>query len=448
MTALVSAFLTKSIYLLRINTLILVALLVAALPGMANPPKTIDEIVAVVNNDVVLQSELDHYINRIVHKLKAKQTAIPARDILEKQALERLILLRIQIQLAKRRGVKVNDETVNQALINLAKKNKMTLHEFRNQIKSQGIDFKDLRDSIRKEIMLARLRSYSIRNKVRVSKEEIDQFLASQTQMAFRHNQFKLQHILVSVPDDADPRVIKRKLQKMQLIKKRLDKGFDFSTAAVTWSDGQKALEGGMLGWFKTGQVPRVFVKHVVRMKPGQISNIIRSPSGFHIVKVIDAKGGAQKQIITQYNARHILIRTSDLITDKDAKRRLLGIRERVQNGANFSDLAKAHSDDISSARKGGELGWIGPGDTVPPFEAALKTTGKNQISPPFKSRFGWHIVQVLDVRKHDNTKVFQRNIAKRLLMARKQREHLQIWLRRLRDESYVEYRNPKHKGS
>ncbi len=446
MVILLNLNLKKTLFLLLL--LFLFCALLFTKLSLAKSAQSIDKIIAVVNNDIVLQSELNHFINRVVRKLKARKTAIPARHILEKQALERLILLRIQIQLAKRKGVKVSDEMVNQALANVAKKNKMTLIQFRKQIGKEGLDFKELRESIRKEIILARLQQRSVRNQVRVSKEEIDRFLANQTHRTFKNNKFKVQHILISVPDGADAKTIQQITLKAKKVLKRIKQGVKFSEAAVTWSDGQKALEGGVLGWFRTGQLPRIFVRQVVKLKVGQVSSLIRSPSGFHIVKLIDARGANQKRIVTKYNSRHVLIRTSDLISNTSAKKRLHAIRERVINGENFAQLAKAHSDDTFSARKGGDLGWIGPGDTVPRFEAVLKKTAKGEVSQPFQSKYGWHIVQVIDKKKHDDTKNFKRTGAMRLLRSRKQRELLQAWLRKLRDESYVEYRNKNRNGS
>ena len=428
---------------LKIKFLIILTWLVFN-SGFAFAEKSIDKIVAIVNTDIVLQSELDQYVKRISAQLQSRHLKVPNRDILEKQALERLILRRIQLQLVKRSGIKVTDDAVNKYLTNLAKRQKMSLITFRSRLAKEGIDFDALRDQIREELALRILHRRRVQNRVVVSDEEVDRFLANQTQKIFRNNRFKIQQILISVPDGANATVIRARLAKAKRVLQKLKQGVKFSEAAVSWSDGQKALEGGVLGWFQTGQLPSIYVRQVVKMHVGDVSNIIRSPSGFHIVKLMDAKGGNTKRIVTKYRTRHILIRTNALISSEDAKSRLEKIRERIVNGEKFADLARANSDDTVSARKGGEIDWIGPGDTTPIYEAEVGKLKVGQVSQPFRTPYGWHIVQLMEKRKVDDTKNFRRNVAKQLIRSRKQRELIQNWLRRIRDESYVEYRNGK----
>lgn len=400
----------------------------------------IEKIVAVVNNDIILSSEVVVFMNQVKKRLRARKTALPSESVLHKQVLERLILLKLQLQLAKRTGIKIGDETVNRAIGNLSKRNKMSLTQFRLRLQRSGMTFTTFREKIRNELTLARLHRRAVLRRVQVSKQEVDDFLATRKHLPNKNSRYKIAHILVAIPDAASPKKIQKAQAKANKAVELIRSGKSFASVAVSHSDGQKALNGGMLGWFRVSQIPRYFLKTALRLKQGDISSPIRSPSGFHVIKIVEVSGKT-KHIVRQYKASHILIRITPLISDAEAKRRLLRIRTRLQYGENFSDIAKAHSDDFSS-KDGGDLGWLNPGATVAQFEKVMKKTKIGSISQPFKTQFGWHIVQVTDRRMQDNTDSFKRGIVLKLIRSRKQRERLQLWLRRLRDESYVEYRN------
>ncbi len=404
-------------------------------------PDAAEQIVAVVNNDIVLRSELDKQLRNVKRQLRARGAKLPPNKVLEKKVLDKLILMRLQLQLAKRTGIRVDDETVNRALVQIAKRNKLSFAQFRRKLAAAGFDFADFRDSIRNQIILARLHRRRVHNRVRVSKQEVDSFLKNKTHMVNKYNSYKLGHILIAIPSNASIDRINKARAKAEKVLKMARDGANFGELAITYSDGQKALKGGVLGWFKSGQLPRAFVSTVVKMQKNQISGIIRSQAGFHIVKLLDIKGTLGEHAIKQTKVQHILIRTNDLVSDTDAKNRLNRLRERLLQGENFDTVAKAHSDDTFSAKKGGHLGWVSKGALVPRFEKIMEETKVSQISKPFKTRYGWHILKVLDRRVEKDTNKYKRSVAKRLIRARKQKETLQLWLQRLRDQSYIEYR-------
>jgi len=400
----------------------------------------IEKIVAVVNNDIILESELVAFINQVKKRLRARRTALPAMSILRKQVLERLILLKLQLQMAKRTGIRVGDETVNRAIGNLSKRNKMSLTQFRIRLQRSGMTFTSFREKIRNELTLARLHQRTVLRRVRVSKQEVDDFLSARKHLPNRNSRYKIAHILIALPDAASPKRIKKAKAKANKVIELIRSGKSFASVAVSHSDGQRALHGGMLGWFRVSQIPRYFLKPALALKQGDISTPIRSPSGYHVIKIVQMSGKA-KHIVRQFKTSHILIRVNALVSNEEAKRRLARLRTRLRYGESFAALAKANSDDFSS-KDGGNLGWLNPGATVPRFEKVMAKTKIGTVSEPFKTRFGWHILQVTDRRMQDNTDNFKRGIVLKLIRSRKQREQLQLWLRRLRDESYVEYRN------
>ncbi len=406
-------------------------------------PKTasLEKIVAVVNNDVILQSELKTQLNNIKKRLKATKTKLPSDNILAKKVLDRLILMRLQLQLAKRTGIRVDDETVNRAMLGIAKKNKLSFSEFRKKVVKSGFSFEEFRESILNQIIMARLHQRRVHNRVTVSKQEIDNFLANKNHLLRKNNRFKVGHILIALSEVPTTEKVQKAQKKADMVLEKAKSGTNFKELAIKHSNGQKALEGGTLGWFSTPELPRYFVKSVVKMNKGDVSNIIRSPAGFHIIKLIDIKGSTSKHVVKQTKAVHILIKTNELVSANDAKTRLTQIRDRLSHGEKFADLAKAHSDDTFSAKKGGDLGWVSPGALVPKFQTVMDKTEAGKVSEPFQTRYGWHIVKVIKRRQQDDTKSFKRSLAKKLIRARKQKETLDLWLRKLRDESYIEYR-------
>ncbi|ROR34671.1 peptidylprolyl isomerase [Inmirania thermothiophila] len=411
-----------------------------ALPALAPAAEPLDRIVAVVNDDVITATELAARIDLVRRQLEADGTPIPPRDELARQVLEREILDRIQLQAAAAAGIQVDDTTVDQALRNLARDNGLGLDRFRELIESQGYPYARFREDLRRQITIGRLRQRAVFSRIQVQEHEIRRFLEREDPLA-ADREYRLGHILVALPEGATPERIEAARRRAEAILERLRAGADFARTAVAESDGQQALAGGDLGWRKPGQLPTPFVEEVRRMRPGEIAGPIRTASGFHIIKLLEVRGGEARRRVTQTHARHILVRTSAVVDDTEARRRLLLLRARALAGEDFAALARAHSEDPVSAAEGGDLGWVGPGDVVPEFEKAMAALAPGEISEPFRTRFGWHIVQVLGRRSHDNTEEARREEAVRQIRRRKSEEELALWLQRLRDEAHVEVR-------
>jgi peptidyl-prolyl cis-trans isomerase SurA len=401
---------------------------------------SLDRIVAVVNEEIVLESELEQMVYTVGDQLEAKGIPLPPDDILKQRVLERLVMQHLQLQLAERTGIRVGDETLNQALHRIAENNELTLSQFRDVLEQDGYDFPAFRENIREELIISQLHRREIDDRVTVSEAEVDNFLTTQKKQGNQDVEYHLAHILVTVPEAASPEQVQAAKARAEQILYQLRQGADFQKVAIGYSDGQQALEGGDLGWRKMGQLPTLFVDIVPKLQVGEISELIRSPSGFHIVKLQDRRGEEQ-QVVTQTHARHILIRADELTSEQAVQLRLSQLRQRVLQGDDFSELAQAHSDDKASALKGGDLGWISPGQMILRFEEAMSSLGPGEISEPFKTQFGWHVVQVLERRKQNMTEEFNRNRARMEIRQRKIEEELGNWLRQLRDEAYVEYR-------
>jgi peptidyl-prolyl cis-trans isomerase SurA len=409
------------------------------LAGAAAAAK-LDHIVAVVNDDVILESELERQMTRVSSELSQRGTPMPPRHIFERQVLERLILTRIQLQEAELGGIRVDDERLNQTIRRIADDNQVSLEEFRRILESDGYSFVQFREDIRSEIIISQLRQRQVDNRIIVTDREIDNYLANQEQQGNIDSEYHLAHILIAIPAGADANQIEALRAKAEDAVQRARSGADFSLLAAEMSDGQGALEGGDLGWRKADRLPSLFAPFAKNMNPGEISDIIESPNGYHIVKLLDRRAG-EKIMIPQTKARHILITPNELVSEDDAITRLEQIKIRLDGGADFAELARAHSDDRGSALKGGDLGWVSPGDLVPEFEEVMTQLTLNETSRPFKSRFGWHVVQVLERRKYDGTDAVIRSKAREAIRQRKSEEELQTWLQRLRDEAYVEFR-------
>jgi peptidyl-prolyl cis-trans isomerase SurA len=400
----------------------------------------LDRIVAVVDNNVITASELNDQIATIRLQLRQQNMQMPSSQTLHKQVLERAILEQIQLQLAETNGIRIDDESLNQTISSIASQNNMTLDQFREALQNDGYDFAKFRENTRKEIILRRLRQQYVDNRVMITEQEVENFLATQRRQGNGSDEYHLGHILVALPDAATAEQVQRAQDKANEILTQLKEGEDFNQIAVSSSDGQQALSGGDLGWRKVGELPTLFAELVPRMKPGDLSNLIRSPSGFHIIKLFDNRTGAQ-HIVTQTRARHILIRTSALITDQKAEEMLIDIKRRIATGEDFAVLAQDISEDKATASSGGDLGWVEPGEMIPDFEKTMDKLMPGSISDPVKTRFGWHLIEVLERRKHDDTEDFTRDNARDVIYRRKIEEGTEEWLRRLRDEAYVEYR-------
>ena len=410
------------------------------LPG-ANPgAQDLDRIVAIINDDVIMRSELAVKIQSVSAQMQEQNIPLPPQSILERQVLDRLILTKLQIQMAQNTGIRVDDETLNRTISNIAAGNEMSLNEFREILESDGYGYDTFRKDIRDEILISRLQQRQVDNRIIVTDREIDNFLSNQEHQGETDIEFHIAHILVAIPEGGSNRQIAKARETADQVLSELQAGAEFSSMAATYSDGQQALDGGDLGWRKAGQVPTLFADFISDMEIGGLSDIIKSPSGYHIVKLLD-KRSSEQVVVTQTNARHILIRPDELTTADDALRRLQQLRMRIDGGDDFAELAKAHSADTMSAAEGGDLGWVNPGDLVPEFESAMNSLEPGVTSLPFRTQFGFHIVQVLDRREHDSTEDIKRARAREVIRRRKLDEARTDWLRQMRDEAYVEYR-------
>jgi len=402
--------------------------------------KYLDGIVAVVEDDVILDSELAREATSIVSKLKANNVQLPPKKILYQQVLERLIIDKLQSQLAQKAGIKISDEMVNNSLSSIAQQNSLSMEEFKREISKEGMDFDVFKESIRQEILVNQLRSQEIGRRIKVSEQEIRHYLDTEISAEDQKIKYFLGHILIAVPEAASASAIQAEEAETLSVIARLRAGDDFKKMAVSVSDGGNALKGGELGWRTLNQVPTLFVDVLKTMRKGEVSEPIRSPGGFHILKLIDSTG-VDAHIITETHVRHILIKTNEIVSDAEAKKRLVMISGRIADGGDFAALAQANSDDTGSALKGGDLDWVMPGLLVPPFEKAMSELAVNEMSGPVQTQFGWHLIQVLARRTKDNSEEHKINQARDEIRKRKIEEETELWLRRLRDESYVDVR-------
>jgi peptidyl-prolyl cis-trans isomerase SurA len=403
--------------------------------------RVLDRIVAVVEDDVIMQSELDYRLDQVKQQISSRGNRPPPDNVLIPQVVERLAVERLQLQRAAGMGIRIDDIALNDAMERIARENRMSLPQFREALVAEGIDFQRFREQIRDEMTISQLRRRQVDNRIQVSEQEIDDLIASESGAIDRDVEYRISHILIPLAEGATPAEIQAARERAESVRRRaLEEGQNFAELAVSESGGQQALEGGDLGWRSAAQVPTVFARNVVLMREGDISEIIRSPSGFHIVKLEGRRGGEQARI-TQTHARHILISPTAVLSDERARERLDSLRHRIRMGDDFADLARAHSDDRGSAMRGGDLGWTDPGDLVPEFEEVMNRLPPGQVSEPFRTPFGWHIVEVLDRREHDSSRQLMRAQAREIIRDRKREDETELWLRRLRDESYVELR-------
>ena len=400
----------------------------------------IDHIVAVVEDDVIMNSELQQRVRTVRDQLLEQQAPLPPTTVLEKQILDRLILTKLQIQMAEGTGIRVDDETLNRTISQIASENELTLEQFREILETDNYRYESFREDIRNEILLSRLRQRAVDNRVIVSDREIKNFLVNQQHQSGLEKEYRISHVLIALPELPGTTDLEQTRQLAEKVKTELKAGGDLAAIAATYSDGQQALEGGDLGWRKYSQVPTLFTNFIADMQKGDVSELIRSPSGYHIIKLMDERD-SEEVVVTQTSSRHILIKPNEVISDDDARNRLLQLKQRIEGGDDFAELAKGNSGDTVSAADGGNLGWTSPGDLVPEFEAAMDELQPNQISEPIKTQYGWHIVQMLERRQHDSTEDVKRARARESIRTRKLDEAREAWLQQLRDDAYVEYR-------
>ncbi len=401
----------------------------------------LDRVAAVVNDGVVLNSELEEQIAAVTERLRDQKLELPPESVLRQQVLERLVVQELEMQRAERAGLKVPDEALNDALANVAQRNQIPLSQLPDALAQQGIDYASYRDSMRKELLRSLLLQRDVYQHIAVTPREVDQYLEKQKNAPSEASEYNVSHILIAVPQNATPEQIDEAGKKAQDIYDRATKGEDFAQLAVAYSNSQKALEGGSLGWLKGSQVPTFLTETVAKLKAGEVSQPMRTPTGFHLVKLNDIRTAGGPQIVDQIHTRHILMKTNEIADDATVKQKLTEIRERIEKGEDFAGLASVVSEDPGSASQGGDLGWTGPGSFVPEFEQTVGMLQENEISQPFRTQYGWHIVQLLGKRQFDSTDSSKRRQVAEAIRNSRADEETELWLRRLRDEAYVEYK-------
>jgi peptidyl-prolyl cis-trans isomerase SurA len=410
------------------------------LPPASSSAKVLDSIYVVVNDDVITTNE--------VTSLKAQSAQLPDAADLKRQVVEAMIVERAQIQLAKEYGVKVSDIELDRAIGRIAENQKLSVQDMRNQMEKEGMPFSQFREEIRNEIMMQRLREHEVDSKIQVSDAEVDTYLAAEKAAAADKVEMDLSQILVSIPANASPEQIAARKARADEVMRQLRTGADFGKMATTYSDAPDALKGGVIGWRDPDRLPPLFVAELRKLKPGQVTQVIKSNTGFHILKLVDSRkpaaGEDSKAVVEQTHARHILLKVTPTMTEGEVKRKLLELKEKMDNkAATFEDLAKQYSQD-GSAAKGGDLGWLFPGDTVPEFEDAMKALKPGEVSGIVQSPYGFHLIQVIERKSEDVSKEKERNIARQVIRERKTQEAFEDWARQVRDRAYVEFREDK----
>lgn len=417
-------------------SILFLSLLLSSLAGA----EVLDKIVAVVEDDVILESELQKEVYGIMQRIKASNTQLPPEFILRKQVLEKMILDKLQSQLAERAGIKVTEEMLNSSAADIAQRNNMNIEQFKAELEGQGISYKNFLDNMRNEIIINQLRAREIGGRIKVTDQEVEHAMETQEKIGDEKAQYHLGHILIPVKEGASAKEIQQAQNKAEEVVKKLRAGQDFTQTAIGESGDSNALKGGDLGWRSKEDIPTLFVDSIGKMAQGDVAEPIRSPSGFHIIKMLELKGtGTGSHIVTKTKVRHILIKTNELVDDAEAKKRLLALKARIADGDEFGALARAHSDDKGSALKGGSLDWVGPGDLVKPFEEVMGKLAINELSEPVQTQFGWHLIQVLGRESKDNSLEYRKNLVRDAIRKRKIEEETELWLRRLRDEAFVE---------
>jgi peptidyl-prolyl cis-trans isomerase SurA len=400
----------------------------------------VDRVVAVVNDEAITQYDLDDAKRIVLQQLKQQKVQPPAQDVLDKQVLERMMTERSLLQFAKENGVKVDDTMIERAILRIAQENKLSAEDFRKALAKENIDYPRYREDVRHELTVQRLREREVDSKISVSDAEVEQYLAMLKSQSGGEAEYKLAHILVTVPEQASADQIDARKRRAEDALRALKNGADFAQVAAGFSDASDALGGGNLGWRSGARLPTVFADEVRAMQVGQISAITRSAAGFHIVKLLEKRSRNEPTVVDQTHARHILVRVNEIVSESDGKAKIDRLKDRIDSGAKFEELAKLNSEDTTSA-KGGDLGWLNPGDTVPEFDEAMKKLEPNQISTPVRTPFGWHLIQVLERRRQDITGDRARSEAQVAIRQRKADEAFQDWVRQIRDRAYVEVR-------
>ena len=406
-------------------------------PVRAQP---LDRVVAIVNDEAITQYELDDAKRVVLQTLKKQNVVQPSSDVLDKQVLERLITERAILQYAKDNGIKVDDTQVERTIQRIAEDNKMTVDDVRKALARDNIPYSRYRDDIRNEIIVQRVREREVESHITVSDAEVDVYLATLKTQSGGEAEYQLAHILVLVPEQANPDQIEARRRRAEEALRSLKSGGEFNQVAATFSDASDALQGGNLGWRSGARLPTIFVEAARNMKVGDVSPVLRSAAGFHILKLLDKRSRNEPAVVNQTHARHILIRVNEITSESDGKVKIERLKDRLDSGAKFEDIAKLYSEDATSA-KGGDLGWLNPGDVVPAFEQAMDRLPLKKISDPVRTTFGWHLIEVLERRKQDVTADRERVQAQLAIRQRKSDELFDDWVRQTRDRAYVEVR-------
>ena len=421
--------------------LIFVTLVVFSVSTAYGKVKPLDQVLVIVDDDIVMESELHSRIRSISARLAAQGTRLPPQDVMEKRVLDQLILESIQLQMAERTGLRISDNQLNETMQNIAKRNGLTLDQFQEQIKSEGVTYSEARDQIRRELLISRIQQRQVDRKVRVTDKEIETFLESSEGKKRTASEYYLGHILISITDPANPVVVDAAKARAESIIVELNGGADFKQTAVAKSDGRNALQGGVIGWRKESEVPSIAADIIQTLKVGVPSELLKTTGGFHIMQVLDRRGG-KEQLVKQYKTRHILLKATEVRTLDESKKALIQLRERIVLGDDFAAIAKANSDDPISAASGGELGWVSVGEMVPAFDDIMKNSPVGTVSQPLITDFGWHILQVEETRMEDLGSQIQANQARQVIHRRKYEEELTLWLHEIRGEAYVEVKD------
>ena len=421
-----------------IKKMLMALLLCCAVLSFTTTAEVLDRMVAVVEDDVILESELNLEVATILQRIQASKAQLPPEAMLRKQVLEKLIMDKLQRLMAEKAGITVSEEMLTTSALEIAERNHLSLEQFRAELQNQGMSYKAFLDNMRNEIIINQLRGRELGGRIKVTDREIDHYLETEGKVGSEDIQYRLGHILVAVREGASATDIKKAQEKVNQVLEKLREGQDFGKLAMSYSDDANALKGGDLGWRALRDIPSLFSEGITRMQAGQVADAIRSPSGFHIIKMLEIKG-IDSHTITKTKVRHILIKTNELIDDTEASKRLLELKKRIEDGDDFAALARSHSDDKGTAIKGGSLDWVTPGDLVKPFEEAMNGLNIGQISAPVQTQFGWHLIQVNEREKKDNSVEYRKNQVREAIRKRKIEEETELWMRRLRDEAYVE---------
>ncbi|MDT4804647.1 Chaperone SurA [compost metagenome] len=400
--------------------------------------QALDRVVAIVDNDVVMQSQLDQRLQEVQQTIVKRGAALPPEHVLSQQVLERLIIENIQLQIGDRSGIRITDEELNQAMATIAQRNNLTLEQFQAALARDGLSFADARDQVRREMVISRVRQRRVAERIQVTEQEVQNFLASDLGKLQLSEEYHLANILIPVPESASSADIQAADRQASELYQQLRQGADFAQLAIARSASETALEGGDMGWRKAAQLPSPFDSMIGALQPGEVTEPMRTPGGFIILKLLEKRGGGT-QVRDEVHVRHILIKPSEIRSEAEAQRLAERLYERIQSGEDFGELAKNFSEDPGSALNGGDLNWIDPNALVPEFREVMARTGSGELSQPFKSPYGWHVLQVLGRRATDSSEQFREQQALNLLRNRKYDEELQAWLRQIRDEAYVE---------